>query len=97
MRDAPVDVAASVKSPVASTPGSLRSAKPVWTTRGSERKIINEPKQRIIVFIAGGLCYSEIRAAYKVSESANKDIFIGQLFTFPPFFPFVWQRRADDK
>lgn len=32
------------------------------------------------MFVAGGLTYSEIRAAYKVSEANNKDVFIGQSF-----------------
>lgn len=60
-----------------STSGSLRSARPQWTSsRG--RKPVNEPRQRVIVFVAGGLAYSEIRAAYKVSEAHNKDVFIGQ-------------------
>ena len=52
---------------------SLRSAKPTWArTRPSSL----EPRQRIIVFMAGGATYAESRACYEVSQSAAKDIFL---------------------
>lgn len=52
---------------------SLRSAKPTW----ARTRLSNQgPKQRIIVFMAGGATYSESRACYEVSEAYNKDIFL---------------------
>lgn len=52
---------------------SLRSAKPTWArTRSST----TGPKQRIIVFMAGGATYSESRACYEVSGSLSKDVFL---------------------
>ena len=52
---------------------SLRSAKPTWArTRPSAM----EPRQRIIVFIAGGATYSESRACYDVSRTFSKDIYL---------------------
>ncbi|MCJ1472272.1 vacuolar sorting protein VPS33/slp1 [Lambiella insularis] len=52
---------------------SLRSAKPTWArTRPSAM----EPRQRIIVFMAGGGTYSESRACYEVSESSAKDVYL---------------------
>lgn len=52
---------------------SLRSAKPTWArTRSSA----TEPRQRIIVFMAGGATYSESRACYETSELFSKDIFL---------------------
>lgn len=37
-----------------------------------------EGKQRIILFIAGGVTYSEMRLAYTVGQSLGKDVYIGQ-------------------
>lgn len=52
---------------------SLRSAKPTWArTRSSA----TEPRQRVIVFMAGGATYSESRACYETSELCSKDIFL---------------------
>ena len=52
---------------------SLRSAKPTWArTRPSAL----EPRQRIIVFMAGGATYSESRVCYEVSDSSAKDVFL---------------------
>lgn len=52
---------------------SLRSAKPTWArTRPSAM----EPRQRIIVFMAGGATYSESRSCYKISRTFAKDIYL---------------------
>ncbi|KAJ9204370.1 hypothetical protein DTO164E3_2132 [Paecilomyces variotii] len=52
---------------------SLRSAKPTWArTRSSN----DQPRQRLIVFMAGGATYSEARACYEVSQASGKDIFL---------------------
>ena len=52
---------------------SLRSAKPTWArTRSSAAG----PKQRIIIFMAGGATYSESRVCYEISDSSSKDIFL---------------------
>jgi syntaxin-binding protein 1 len=37
-----------------------------------------EGKQRMIVFVAGGMTYSEMRLAYTVGQSLGKEIFIGK-------------------
>ena len=52
---------------------SLRSAKPTWART---RSAPTGPKQRIMVFVAGGATYSESRACYEVSESTAKDVFL---------------------
>ena len=69
---------------------SLRSAKPTWArTRPSAL----EPRQRIIVFMAGGATYSESRACYEVSQSFNKDIFLA---TSHMLTPSLYLRQVGD-
>ena len=69
---------------------SLRSAKPTWArTRPSAL----EPRQRIIVFIAGGATYSESRACYEVSNALNKDIFLA---TSHMLTPSLYIRQVGD-
>lgn len=60
---------------------SLRSAKPTWArTRTSSV----EPRQRIIVFMAGGATYSESRACYEISRTSNKDVFLATTHMLTP-------------
>lgn len=69
---------------------SLRSAKPTWArTRSSAA----EPRQRIIVFVAGGATYSESRACYEISELFSKDIF---LLTSHMLTPSLFLRQVGD-
>ena len=60
---------------------SLRSAKPTWArTRPSAM----EPRQRIIVFMAGGATYSESRACYDVSRTFSKDVYLATSHMLTP-------------
>ena len=69
---------------------SLRSAKPTWArTRPSAL----EPRQRIIVFMAGGATYSESRACYEVSQMFNKDVFLA---TSHMLTPSLYLRQVGD-
>lgn len=51
---------------------SLRT-KPTWarTARAND-----QPRQRMIVFMAGGATYSETRSCYEISELAQKDVYM---------------------
>jgi syntaxin-binding protein 1 len=52
---------------------SLRSAKPTW----AKNRLANvEPRQRVIVFMAGGATYSEARACYDISAKTSRDVFL---------------------
>ena len=69
---------------------SLRSAKPTWArTRPSAL----EPRQRIIVFVAGGATYSESRACYEISQQFNKDVFLA---TSHMLTPSLFLRQVGD-
>ena len=69
---------------------SLRSAKPTWArTRPSAM----EPRQRIIVFMAGGATYSESRACYEVSRTFSKDVYMA---TSHMLTPSLFLRQVGD-
>ncbi|KAG0240421.1 vacuolar sorting protein VPS33/slp1 [Mortierella sp. GBA43] len=62
---------------------SLRSAQPTFHHKGRR----NEPQGRLILFIAGGVTYSEIRTVYEMAATHNWDILIGSThITTPPSF-----------
>ncbi|KAF8892136.1 Sec1-like snare protein [Infundibulicybe gibba] len=64
---------------------SLRSQKPAWHKAAKPGgAATNDTRQRIIVFVAGGMTYSEIREAYQLSTALNKDILIGSTHTITP-------------
>ncbi|KIX08458.1 uncharacterized protein Z518_03114 [Rhinocladiella mackenziei CBS 650.93] len=61
---------------------SLRNTgKPTWAQTRSQS---NKPRQRIIVFMAGGATYSEARACYDVSRMAGKEIFLATTHMITP-------------
>jgi syntaxin-binding protein 1 len=45
-----------------------------------------EGKQRMIIFVAGGITYSEMRLAYTVGQALGKEIFIGKCHSFSGLF-----------
>lgn len=59
---------------------SLRSAKPTW----AKSRATNEPRQRIIVFMAGGASYSESRACYEISRDTGKDVYLATTHMLSP-------------
>ncbi|KAJ5619929.1 hypothetical protein N7510_003913 [Penicillium lagena] len=68
---------------------SLRSAKPTWArTRTAE-----QPRQRIIVFMAGGATYSESRACYEISQNYGRDVFLA---TTHMLTPGLFMRQVSD-
>ncbi|KAF5377779.1 hypothetical protein D9757_008057 [Collybiopsis confluens] len=83
IKDAPS--AAPPPSSLRSPPpaGSLRSARPAWH-RAAKPSAVVENKPRILVFMAGGMTYSEIREMYNLSTSLNKDIYIGSTHVVTP-------------
>ncbi|KAJ7087363.1 Sec1-like snare protein [Mycena belliarum] len=80
VKDAPGPPAASLRSAPVQT-SSLRSQKPQWLSKTGRP---TDVRQRLLVFIAGGMTYSEIREAYQLSSSLNKDIYIGSTHTITP-------------
>lgn len=68
---------------------SLRSQKPAWH-KAARPQAANENRQRVLVFVAGGMTYSEIRETYQLSASLGKDIIIGikGIFVVAAFLTF---------
>lgn len=89
VRDAPASTSSTsaFRSTPAAVPttGSLRSARPQWTSQRNKR-VVDAPKQRVMVFVAGGATYSEVRTVYKVSQQAgvNKDVYLGTTHLLTP-------------
>ncbi|KAG7663384.1 sec1 [[Candida] subhashii] len=52
---------------------SLRHANSLTSTRSSS----SIPKQRIFVYVAGGITYSEMRSVYELSHELGRDMYIG--------------------
>ena len=69
---------------------SLRSAKPTWA---KTRANMNEPKQRVMVFMAGGATYSESRASAETTIETNKDVY---LLTSHMLTPNLFIRQLSD-
>ena len=77
VKDAPsLAPAPSLRNTPSTGATSLRSAKPNWH-RAARTNAAQEVRQRILVFVAGGMTYSEMREAYSLSKTLNKEIIIG--------------------
>jgi syntaxin-binding protein 1 len=91
---------ASMATPPRAQASSLRSAKPTWHQKGRQAGGtggsgsgtgsfgsmggLDTSRQRIIVFVAGGMTYSEIRSAYQLSDRLGRDVYIGSSHVFTP-------------
>lgn len=75
---------------------SLRSAKPTWARTRSNGE---QPKQRIIVFMAGGATYSEARACYEISQAFARDVYLATSHMLTPgmFLRQVGDLSADKR
>ena len=71
--------AASSARPTPTPTTSLRSAKPSWHRAARTGGAVAETRQRVLVFVAGGMTYSEMREAYSLSSQLGKDVIIGTL------------------
>lgn len=63
------------------------------TNNPNEREPI---RQRVIVFVAGGMTYSEMRTAYQVGSKLNKDVYIGE-FVFTVGYSFYFILSVNDR
>lgn len=99
VKDSPTNLASSSSlrsapaTPITPTSGSLRSAKPSWHKAAPKTGTTAEIRQRVLVFVAGGMTYSEMREAYLLSKSLNKDIIIGTQFEVD-LLPVLIQRHT---
>ncbi|KAJ5246697.1 hypothetical protein N7468_001680 [Penicillium chermesinum] len=78
-----------VQQVMLSQQASLRSAKPTWArTRSTD-----QPRQRLIVFMAGGATYGESRSCYEISQAFNRDVFLA---TTHMLTPGLFMRQVGD-
>ncbi|GAA95215.1 uncharacterized protein L969DRAFT_92521 [Mixia osmundae IAM 14324] len=85
--------AKDVRPGAVAAPASLRSTRPRWTDR--KGKPANAPRQRAIVFVAGGATYAEVRTVYQLSQLLSKDILLGSSHISTPE-AFVTEMRKID-
>ncbi|KIV99203.1 uncharacterized protein PV09_09067 [Verruconis gallopava] len=69
---------------------SLRSAKPTWARN---KLSSTEPRQRVIVVMAGGATYSEARSCYEITKETSRDV---ALVTSHMLTPGLWMRQLGD-
>ncbi|KAF2148950.1 Sec1-like protein [Myriangium duriaei CBS 260.36] len=69
---------------------SMRTAKPTWAKKTTTS---SEPRQRVIVYVAGGATYSEARACYEASNKHNKEVV---LVTSHMQTPALFMRQLGD-
>ncbi|KAI0352131.1 Sec1-like protein [Trametes cingulata] len=87
VKDSPsaAPAASSLRSSPAIQPAvSLRSQKPSWHKAARGASTQQDTRQRLLVFVAGGMTYSEMREAYLLSKSLNKEIIIGSTHALTP-------------
>lgn len=88
VKDAPSHMPLSPRSPPPQTT-SLRSQKPAWH-RAPKSATVLDNRQRLLIFVAGGVTYSEVREMYQLSASLQKDIYIGEFAGH-----YLWHKPKD--
>ncbi|KAF4610678.1 hypothetical protein D9613_006936 [Agrocybe pediades] len=82
VKESPSAMPLSPRSPPPQTT-SLRSQKPAWH-RAPKVATQADNRQRLIIFAAGGVTYSEMREVYHLSNILQKDIYIGSTHVITP-------------
>ncbi|KAI0461497.1 hypothetical protein LJB42_000794 [Komagataella kurtzmanii] len=72
IKDKPLEV--SETNPDSATSLKNPRYRAAWSRKGSS---YSPPKQRIVIYSAGGITYSEMKAGYDAGCLLNKDVFIG--------------------
>ncbi|KAG0279736.1 vacuolar sorting protein VPS33/slp1 [Linnemannia gamsii] len=75
----PYTTEAPVQDSADATRSLRKTAQPAW-----EKKRPNVKGSRLMIFIAGGVTYSEIRAMYELCHSMGRDIVIGSTHIITP-------------
>jgi len=58
-----------------------------WADKGAKRDTAAASAKagpRLLVFVAGGMCYSEMRAAYELSSRYDREVIIGSTELLTP-------------
>ncbi|CAO3658545.1 unnamed protein product [Umbelopsis ramanniana] len=74
-------------SAVPATGVSLRTTKPTWSKKTNSMggtPTRNPTGAKLIIFVAGGMTYSEIRSAYEIGDMHNRDVIIGSSHIITP-------------
>ncbi|KAI9303791.1 Sec1-like protein [Cunninghamella echinulata] len=64
----------------------LRVYKTQWHKKSSGNNAATKPPSGppVIIFVAGGITYSEIRSAYELAETFDREVYIGSTHTIAP-------------
>ena len=54
-----------------------------WSQSSGAAATAKKSGPTIIIFVVGGLSYSEMRAAYDASEVTNREVIVGELVNWP--------------
>lgn len=71
----------SNSGPAQSTTSLRKQGAPTWA---NTRQQSSKPRQRLIVFMAGGATYSEARTCYEISREFNKEVFLATSHMLTP-------------
>ena len=69
------DEGMSINTLPSSGVGSVRVGSSKYSS--NRRSTTGSPKTRLIAFVAGGSCYSELRAAHEIMEKGGQEIILG--------------------
>jgi syntaxin-binding protein 1 len=84
VKDAPLSNAGATARPAPPPQTtSLRSAKANWN-KNPRANTLSDTRQRLLVFIAGGMTYSEMRETYQLSASLGKEVIVGSTHAITP-------------
>eukprot|EP01100_Stratorugosa_tubuloviscum_P006352 TRINITY_DN2746_c0_g2_i1.p1 TRINITY_DN2746_c0_g2~~TRINITY_DN2746_c0_g2_i1.p1 ORF type:complete len:145 (-),score=67.94 TRINITY_DN2746_c0_g2_i1:59-493(-) len=77
-----------------------RTHDPVWADRqkrNSLRPGLNKPISRVIVFVIGGITFSELRSIYELAQQYDTELFAGstEILTTKQYLKFLGEWQAE--
>lgn len=95
----------SVPTSAKAAPVSLRqkatAAAPMPAPNSASATSSSVPSRSVVLFVIGGVTYSEIRSAYEVAEATKREVYIGNFTLLLFYFLFIliyrWYTRLESK